>query len=166
MSFIATTLFLFKTEPMSDITQPTAEEQAVYDSIANNTATEITLPGTDKTYKIEWLKRGAMRRIGHIITTEKTEDKVTCKVAAAIILNGYWGIKFKWWFLWRWFYYIRQYGDEQLGAIIEEGKKKVPVQSYYVAIILATGMKDTMMTMTRAEVDHFLQERTSGQPTR
>jgi hypothetical protein len=95
----------------------------------------------------------------------KDSDKNNCKVAACIILNGLWSIKLRYWFLWRWFYYVREYTDEQLAPIIEEGKKKVPVEAYYESTILAIGMRDTMMAMTRAEVERILQEHSTGQPT-
>jgi hypothetical protein len=92
-------------------------------------------------------------------------DKNNCKVAACIVLNGLWPIKLRYWFLWRWFYYVKEYTDEQLAPLLEEGKKKVPVEAYYEATILAIGMKDTMMAMTRAEVERILQEHSTGQPT-
>mgnify|MGYP000113932552 FL=1 len=45
------------------------------------------------------------------------------KCAAAIVLNGYWKILFFYWFLWRWFFYVMQYSDEELLPLIETGKK-------------------------------------------
>lgn len=39
-------------------------------------------------------------------------------------LNGYWKIKFLYPFLWRWFFYIKQYGDHELMKVIAVGKKK------------------------------------------
>ena len=90
---------------------------------------------------------------------EKQEDKVTSKCTAALLLNGYFKLFFFYWFLWRWIYYIKQYGDDELLPIIEYCKKKVDVENYCIATIYLTEMRDTIMTMTREEVRHFLQER-------
>ena len=61
-------------------------------------------------------------------------------------------------FLWRWFFYIKQYGDHELMKVIAVGKKKIPVEDYLTATIYLTAMKDTMMTMTKEEAEHILHE--------
>lgn len=146
-----------------NIKQPNFNQQQVLSDIMSDVASEVQIKGTAKKYKIHWLKRGTIRKITQIMLTKGNDDKISCKVAASIILNGYWKIKFMYKFLWRWFYYIKQYGDEQLFPVIEEGKKKIPQESYYYVTILATGMRDTMMTMTRTEIEHFLHEQDSEQ---
>jgi hypothetical protein len=60
--------------------------------------------------------------------------------------------------LWRWFFYIKQYGDHELMKVIAVGKKKIPVEDYLTATIYLTAMKDTMMTMTKEEAEHILHE--------
>ena len=67
-------------------------------------------------------------------------------------------IKFFYPFLWRWFFYIKQYGDHELMKVIAVGKKKIPVEDYLTATIYLTAMKDTMMTMTKEEAEHILHE--------
>lgn len=142
------------------ISQPTAEDELLYNDIVENIPTTIELRGAKK--KIHWLRRGTIRKFTKIMMKEGNDDKVSCQAAAAILLNGYWSIKFLWWALWRWFYYIKQYGDEELAPIIAVAKKKIPVRQYFAATILLTAMKDTMMQMTKAEANSILQEQPGG----
>ena len=111
----------------------------------------------NKSYSISWMKNGTKRKMTQVILNEKDDDKVSCKCASVIILNGYWSIKFLYWILWRWFYYFLQYGEHDLTAIIETGKKKIHAESYLVNTILLTDMRDTIKTMTREEVEHIRQ---------
>ena len=67
-------------------------------------------------------------------------------------------ILFFYWFLWRWFFYVMQYSDEELLPLIETGKKKVRVEGYCACTILLTEMKDTVKSMTREEVNRIRQE--------
>lgn len=85
----------------------------------------------------------------------EVEEKVLCKCAAVIRLRGFVKLKMLYGLLWRWYYYVKEYGSEELLPYITESKKKVPAETYYASIILLTGMKDTMMAMTREEVDRF-----------
>ena len=89
--------------------------------------------------------------------------KLACKAAAIITLNGYWSIKFKYWLRWRWFYYIRQYDNIQLDAILDIGKKKVPLMQYYRTIMSLTEAKDSLMRMRAKEVEATLQELSMAQ---
>lgn len=83
------------------------------------------------------------------------EEKVLCKCAAVMRLRGFLKLKLFYGILWRWFYYVKEYGSDELFPYITECKKKVPAETYYASIILLTGMKDTMMAMTREEVSRF-----------
>lgn len=141
--------------------QVNEEEQKVLDSVVENTPTEVELRG--KKIKIYWLRRETMRKMSHIMLSDGDESKISCKCAALILLNSYWKIKLFHWALWRWMYYVNQYYDKELEPIINEGKKKVPLEGYLTTTILLTGMKDTMMTMTRKEVERIRQELSSVQ---
>lgn len=116
--------------------------------------------------KIGWLKRGALRKFTSIMidakTDAKSESQVSCKLAAVVVLNGFFKIKFFYPFLWRWYYYIKQYDDSVLLPIIEMGKKKVQLTEYYSIMMLAQGLKDTHQTMTREEASRILQELSSA----
>ena len=84
------------------------------------------------------------------------DNKLACKAAAIIILDGFWKIKFRYWYLWRWFYYVRQYDKIQLHQILEVGKKKVPLNQFYATIMSLTEAKDTLMMMRAKEVETTL----------
>lgn len=120
-----------------DVRQPDQEQQKEYASLRDNSATVVHI--RKKAYKLRWAKNGQIRKLSQILLlspgTEEgssSEDllkdiaessKLCCKAAAIYILDGYWKLKFKYWFLWRWFYYIRQYDDEDLKEVLETGKK-------------------------------------------
>lgn len=156
------------------IEQPSIESQQLYLSLTSNDADIVEIPRTKKRYKIRWLKNGQLekltrllmhkKKIGEEMTTGSEvldavlEDcKLACKAAAIIILDGYWKLKFRYWFQWRWFYYVRQYDNMQLVGILEVGKKKVPLKQFYVTITSLTEAKDTLMRMTTKEVEAILQ---------
>lgn len=54
----------------------------------------------------------------------------------------------------------KKYTDDELYGILFIGKKKVESQrlEYLNAFTLLTGMRDTIMTMTRKEAERILQE--------
>lgn len=143
----------------------TREQEQELNSIAENTPS-VVMVGKKKV-KVEWLRRGTLRKFTDIMLDKRddldSESKVTCKLAAVVVLNGYWKIKFYYPLLWRWYYYIKQYTDEQLLPIIDEGKKKVQLQEYYMIMMLSQGLKDTHKTMTREEVNRTLRELQSEQ---
>lgn len=143
--------------------QPTAEEQKNLDEVLENSVSEVELRG--KKIKVRWMRKGTLRKISNIMLSDDDEMKVTTKCAAAMVLNGYWKLKFRWWYLWRKWYYINQYTDDELSKIIDEGKKKVPVLPYYINIISLTEMKDTILAMTREEVERYRQGQVTAQPT-
>jgi hypothetical protein len=143
------------------IERPSLEDETLLNDIMDDSVDEVSIKGCKKKYKIGWLKKGAIRKYTSVLMKDKDDDTLSCKCAAIIILNGYWKIKFLYWMLWRWFFYIRQYSDEQLVPIIATGKKKVPSMQFLISTILMTEMRDTMMTMTKEEAERFRQ----GLPT-
>ena len=161
------------------ITQPDIEAQKEYASIRDNDATVVGIPGTKKHYKIRWLRNGQIDKLSRLlIRKEDTDDKdsekfaldaivddtkLASKAAAIIILDGYWKLKFRYWFLWRWFYYIRQYDNVQLQGIIDEGKKKIPLTQFLMLTMSLTGAKATLMTMRTEEAERTLQELATAQ---
>lgn len=147
------------------ITPPNISDERELNSIIDNEPSTVCIPGTKKSYKIKWLKHETTRWITRIVLKDGEDEKLSCKMASCIILNDYWKLKFLHWAFWRWLYYVKQYDDGQLLPIIEEGKKKVPQYAYYEATIYAIGMKDTIMTMKKEEVEHFLQEHRGERPT-
>lgn len=136
------------------------EQEQELNDIAENIPSVVMIG--KKKVKVGWMKRGALRKFTAIMLDKRedidTESKVSCKLAATVVLNDIWKIKFYHWLLWRWYYYIRQYSDKVLIPIIEEGKKKVLLSEYYSIMMLAHGLRDTQKTMTRDEVSRFRQE--------
>ena len=162
------------------IEQPSVEQQREYTSLRDNDATVVAIPGTKKKYKIRWLKNGQIEKLSRLIIRKGDTDdkdgkhdnaldsiiddsKLASKAAAIYILGGYWKLKFRYWFLWRWFYYIRQYDNEQLQPILDEGKKKVPLVQFLNTTMSLTGARASLMTMRTEEAEHTLQELASEQ---
>lgn len=161
-----------KKEPI--VEQPSIDAQQLYLSLISNDAEEVEILRTNKKYKVRWLKNGQLQKLTRLLLHKKSVDsdkttgsdvmdailednKLACKAAAIILLDGFWKIKFRYWYLWRWFYYIRQYDNIQLMPILEVGKKKVPLKQFYGTITSLTEAKDTLMRMTAREVELILQ---------
>jgi hypothetical protein len=162
------------------IEQPSVQAQRTYASIRDNDATVVSVLGTKKKYKIRRLKNGQLDKLSRLLIRKGDTDdqdgqkdcpldaiiddsKLACKAAAIYILDGYWKIKFRYWFLWRWFYYIRQYDNAQLQPILDEGKKKVPLMQFLMSTMSLTGARATLMTMRTEEAERTLQELASVQ---
>lgn len=143
------------------INEPGTTDEQLLDEVLENTPEKLKALG--RTWNIGYLRNGTKRKLTHILLNEKQEDKVSAKCAAALLLNGYFKLFFFFGLLWRWIYYIKQAGDKDLLPIVEYCKKKVDVESYCLVTIYLTEMRDTIMTMTREEVRHFLRERRGEQ---
>ena len=148
-------------------------------SLRDNSATVVHI--RKKKYRLRWAKNGQISKLSKLLIDGKTEEekpsmeeiladiessvKLSCKAAAIYILDGYWRLKFRYWFLWRWFYYIRQYDDEDLKEVLEVGKKKVPLQQFCLTIMSLTEAKDTLMMMRTREAERILRELSTAQPS-
>lgn len=162
------------------INQPGLQAQRTYASIRDNDATIVGILGTKKKYKMRWLKNGQIDKLSRLLirkgdTDEKDgtrddvlnavldDNRLACKAAAIYVLDGYWKLKFRYWYLWRWFYYIRQYDNTQLQEILDEGKKKVPLTQFLLTTISLTGARATLMNMRTEEAERTLQGLASAQ---
>ena len=143
---------------MERIEQPDKDAEGVLNSIIDDLPSVVKIPGTRKSYKVRWLKGITSRKITRVLSEEGNDDKISAKVAAAIVLNDYWKLLFFWWLTWRWFYHVKQYDESQLTPLIAEGKKKVQQGQFYENIMLVIGMRDTIMAMKKEEVERFLRE--------
>ena len=156
------------------IEQPSRDEQREYVSARDNDATIVAIKGTKKKYKLRWLRNGQIEKLSRLLirkasTDDKDKDaddilnavlsdtKLACKTAAIYLLDGYWKLKFRYWYLWRWFYYIRQYSNDQLQDILVEGKKKVPLTQFLTLTMSLTEAKVTLMMMRTEEAERILQ---------
>ena len=166
------------------VEQPTLGVQRQLRSLTDNTPTEITIPRTKKKYLIRWLKYGQVAKLSKLLIHKRSKDnqddvvdlvteadtviidsKLACKAAAIYILNGFWILHLKYWFLWRWFYYVRQYDNVQLQPILNEGKKKVPLMQFFGTTTSLIGVRDTLLQMTTMEAERILQGLNSEQPS-
>lgn len=139
-------------EQFGGVSEPNEEDVQELESLLSNADDIVELRG--KSVKIGWIRRGTLRKISSVMNSKSvSEDKITCMCAAAAVLNGYWKIKFFWGWLWRYYYYFKQYSDAELTPILAIVKKKVPQIEYCVATILLTEAKGSMMAMTRQEVE-------------
>lgn len=136
---------------------PSLEDEKLLNDVMEDSVDEVSIKGTNKKYKIGWLKKGTMRKITSVALEDNKDDMLSAKTSALIVLNNYWKIKFFYPILWRWFFYVKEYTDEQLSEILSVGKKKVPYIAFLTNTILVTGMKDTIMTMTKKEAERIRQ---------
>ena len=151
---------------MDATSRPTTEQERELNNLMENKPTEVFIKDTKTSYKIYTPHKATMRKISDIANEDGNDDKLSCKVVAAIVLRGFFRTKLFYWFLWRWFYYVKEYDDYQLQDIIAENKKKVPLMNFLVNTMLVTGTRDTMMTMTKKEAERIRQEQAGAQPTR
>lgn len=162
-----------------DVRQPDIEQQREYVSLRDNSTTIAHI--RNKKYRLRWAKNGQISKLSKLLISGTTKNenptleqifadidqstKLSCKAAAIYILDGYWRLKFKYWYLWRWFYYIRQYDDADLEEVLTVGKKKVPLQQFCVTIMSLTEVKDTLMMMRTREAERILRELSMEQPS-
>lgn len=139
------------------IDMPSLEDERLLNDVMEDSVDEVSIKGTKKKYRIGWLKKGTMRKMTAVALEKGNDDMLSVKTAALIVLNSYWKIKVVYPWLWRWWFYVREYTDEQLSDILATGKKKVPYIAFLTNTILVTGMRDTMMTMTKEEAERFRQ---------
>lgn len=159
-----------KEEKEPVVSQPSMAAQQNYASIIADTPTEVSIPRTKKKYKVFWLCNGQLEKLSFLLVRKKSVDnednpepdpfsaladdlKIGCKAAAIYVLHGYWKLKLNYWWLWRWFYYVRQYDNIQLMPLLIEGKKKVPLEQYFWNITFLTGARGTLMQMRMEEAE-------------
>lgn len=138
------------------VEQPSVELQEVLDDILNETPTEYTFRG--KKRMLGWLHKGTTRKFTHIELKEKNEWKKRIKQCAVVQLNNVWKIRFFYWLLWRYYYYIIDLDVWEVLGVLNIAKKKIQSAAFQLTTILATAMTDAMMTMTKAEAEHIQAE--------
>ena len=134
---------------VNKVEQPELKLQELLDSIMSEEPTEFMFRG--KRHSVGWLKKGAVRKFTHITMKEKDESKRNVKICVILLLNNIWKIRFFYWAYWRWLYYICDLDDVEVLRVVDVCKKKIPSVAASLHTILATGMTDLMMTMTKSE---------------
>lgn len=134
-----------------NIEQPGIELQNVLDDILSETPTEYIFRG--KKRKLGWLHKGTTRKFTHIELKEKNEWKKRVKQCAVVQLNNVWKIRFFYWLLWRYYYYVIDLDVWEVLGVLNVAKKKIQSTAFQLTTILATAMTDAMMTMTKVEAE-------------
>lgn len=137
--------------------QPTIKDQEELLSIDSGEKTEVIIPETKYKMRIGWMKPYTLERVSRLILKEEEhisdyDPKVISQLTSLYVLNGM-RIFFFHGIYWRYLYYIKGYRYDQLLPVIEIAKKKVPAKAYIKAIILASGMKITPMSLTTEEAE-------------
>lgn len=135
------------------IQQPDDALRKKLDELYNATPEEVSVNGHN--YSIGWIKNGTQRKFTNVFTKEKNPQKANCKASALILLNNKFKIFFCYWFLWRWFYYVKELDCVDTLRILDVAKKKVQHEAFLLATIFSTEMTDLMMTMTSKEVSRI-----------
>lgn len=110
------------------IEQPNVELQEVLDDILNETPTEYTFRG--KKRMLGWLHKGTTRKFTHIELKEKNEWKKRIKQCVVVQLNNVWKIRFFYWLLWRYYYYIIDLDVWEVLGVLNVAKKKYNQQHF------------------------------------
>ncbi len=131
------------------IEQPSIDLQQVLDSVLEDIPTDVEFMG--RRHTVNWLKNGTVRWFSHVAVTEKNETKRAVKLCAIVLLNNIWKLRFLYWIVWRWLYYVKDVDAVELLRVLDVAKKKIPSAAYSLLTILATGMTDVMMMKTKNE---------------
>lgn len=142
--------------------QPTIKDQQELLSIDSGEKTEVIIPGTKHKVHIGWMKPYTLERVSRLILQKEEragdyDPQLLAKLASLYILNGI-KIFFFHGIYWRYLHYVKDYRYDQLLPVIETAKKKVPAEAYIRAIILASGMKITPMSLTTEEAESIRAE--------
>lgn len=141
------------------ISQPTAADEKLLQSVVNNEKSVVVV--RNKKFRVGSLYNDTIDWVSNILVkngdTADTDRATRCKAAAAMALNGFFRLRLFYWFLWRWYFYVRQYTDEELQPLFAEFTKKVSAMwaSYCINTISLTDARNTKMQMTREEAEHF-----------
>lgn len=150
-------------EEKKEIGQPGIEFQRVLDAVMSEEPTEIEFCG--RKVRLGWMRYGARRKFTRICLKEKNAYKRDVKLCATVLLGSKWRLLFFYWIYWRWLYYVVEVDDVEMLRVIDVCKKKIPSTICSLLTILATGMTDVMMSMTRVETDAIQAALRGGKPS-
>lgn len=126
----------------------------------------VKIPRTNKKYLIRPLKNTQLEDMAKLLIPSKEnvadavieDTKIASKAAAIYLTPGYWKRKLTYWFLWRWFYYIKQYDLDQLQPILSVGFNNTNYIDFLKVMSILVNQKTTQMRMTRQEAEKVMQE--------
>lgn len=148
------------------------QQQQLLEAIIGDEAESIPVKYRNRMVKIRFIRNGTLRKVTSILNGQDPdkiaghcEDTIPYKLAAAYLLNSWWGLRFlggiRWALLWRRLQSEISWDD--CLTICEESKKKVPLKSYLAIMTSQLALRDTLQQMTREEIEAALQEHRSGQ---
>jgi len=141
------------------INEATREDKEALVSIQQNEADVVELRGHK--IKVRWLHPSIMDWISVLLVHKSEKKNLMARCAALIRLNGFFKAHLFYWFVWRWYYYIRQYNAQELSPLFEMAvKKKVQEEkmAYLNAMTFLLALDTTEKQMTKEEAEHILQE--------
>lgn len=148
------------------------DSQKLLEAIIGDEAETVPVKYRNRMLKIRFVRNGTLRKVTKILNGQDPdkleghcEDTIPYKLAAAYLLNSWWGLRFlggiRWAILWR--RLQNELSWEDCLTICEESKKKVPLKAYYVTMTSQLALRDTLQQMTREEIEAALQELRSEQ---
>lgn len=148
------------------IEQPNDKLQLALDDIMERTPEEYIFRG--KKHKMGWLSNMTVRKMSHVMLTEKNEHKRNMKICAILRINDVfaWFRPLAYMVKWRWYMYVADVTDVEALRVVNASKKKVPSVASLIITILATAMTDTKMAMTKEEAEATQAAQAGAQPTR
>ena len=141
----------------------TREDEQMQMSVTKNYADPIVVRG--RIFMVKWMHPATADWITALMLKDSDDNKVLAQCAALIRLNGFWKAHLFYWFVWRWYYYVRQYNSEELAPLFEMAQKKTQSQAapaYLNAMGLLIALKTTKKQMTKKEVEATQQGLSSG----
>lgn len=148
------------------------DSQKLLEAIIGDESETIPVKYRKRLLKIRFVRNGTLRKVTQILNGQDPdkidghcEDTIPYKLAAAYLLNSWWGLRFlggiRWAILWR--RLQNELSWEDCLTICEESKKKVPLKAYYATMTSQLALRDTLQQMTREEIEAALQELRSEQ---
>jgi hypothetical protein len=151
------------------------QQQQILEAIMGDEAEAIPVKYRNRMLKVRFIRNGTLRKITEILNGQDPdrmeghcEDTIPYKLAAAYLLNSWWGLRFlgglRWALLWR--RLQSEISWEDCKAICDVCKKKVPLKAYLEIMTSQLALRDTLQQMTREEIEAVLQEHRSEQADR
>lgn len=129
----------------------------------------VEIPRTKKKYRVGILQNSQLDALAKLLIGKDGKDKsamdevlqdskLACKAAAIYVTRGWLRLKLTYWFLWRWFYYIREYDNTQLQPILSAGVGSTPYIDFLKTMSILNNQRTTQMRMTAREADILMRE--------
>ena len=139
----------------------------------DNTPVIVPIPGTKRKVRITnihpytmerltrlWVERDAEmpKDSGETLKSLCIEPYFAIKEAVILSLNCWWKIILVYPLKWRIWAYLREYTDDQMLPIIQEGKKKLPLMPHWMIMAFSTDMRTDWRKMTTKEAEEYRAE--------